>query len=511
MMQGSRGTARAPGGGGCVLRTRALRTCALAALAVLGASALAAAAAEDAHAYAGFDVPRDWAYAPDGLAVGDTFRLLFTPSVGHSFTDAKIQGLIESSDIFAYGKATYYRVTDDPTVECYGYYGQTVGSDVYRDIVERNNNGEGTDIDENGGDYCYHVYKRTVSVPRPEPSPLRELHGHFRVLHFGHSDRDDVRSHTYTEGAGVPIYWVGGDRIADNYDDFYAGGTPGESDGSRNEHGKHSQLARYSYGISPLLRIVPDGDPLMWPPVYVELTPGFPSNPRENQWTGVDFVPSGHNFGYKLRINYVISQTVEFLNHGAGERSLLSFVSGANLPIPFTDDTVDEPDGTVTVEVLPGYGYTVGDPSSITISVRDNDPGPHDNPPPPPPPPPQECTVDEPCVSLGALTNNFEGRPVGVSVYVEPPYSEYNGGPDPLKVRFQTSDSGRILDSADGHVRTFDVYGGAGYYVMDTKRDCDSDSDHWIDVTLLPHTGQTTKYQIKEGTTTTKRMEPNEH
>ena len=488
--------------------------CALAALAVLGASALSVVAAEDAHAYAGFDVPQDWAYAPDGLAVGDTFRLLFTPSVGHSFTDAKMQGLIETSNIFTYGKTTHYRLTDDPTVQCYGYYGQMVSSDVYWNIVERNNNGEGTNINKNGGDYCYHVYKRTVNVLKTEPSPLRELHDHFRVLHFGHSDRDDVRSHTYTEGAGVPIYWVGGDRIADNYNDFYAGGTPGESDGSRNEHGKHSQSVRYSYGISPLLRIVPDGDPLMWPPVYVEITPGFPSNPRENQFAGVDLVPSGHNFGYKLRINYIISQTGEFLNHGAGERSLLSFVSGANLPIALTDDTVDEPDGTVTVKVLPGYGYTVGDPSSITISVRDNDPGPHDNPQ-TPPPPPQKCTPGNPCISMNVLDkSSFEGDNVmvgfdiepyrsGVSPYTEPGEIRPPGDDSTIAIKYTTHGQA-LTTNQNGETRTLAAYGSSFYDILPTTTDCNPNSGSRNEITfeLLDGPG----YQIKEGTATTKTI-----
>ncbi len=477
--------------------------CALVALAVLGASALVVVAAEDAHAYAGFDVPQDWAYVPDGLAVGDTFRLLFTPSVGHSFTDAKMQGLIETSNIFTYGKTTHYRLTDDPTVQCYGYYGQMVSSDVYWNIVERNNNGEGTNINKNGGDYCYHVYKRTVNVLKTEPSPLRELHDHFRVLHFGHSDRDDVRSHTYTEGAGVPIYWVGGDRIADNYNDFYAGGTPGESDGSRNEHGKHSQSVRYSYGISPLLRIVPDGDPLMWPPVYVEITPGFPSNPRENQFAGVDLVPSGHNFGYKLRINYIISQTGEFLNHGAGERSLLSFVSGANLPIALTDDTVDEPDGTVTVKVLPGYGYTVGDPSSITISVRDNDPGPHDNPQTPPPPPPPPCTTDKPCVTLDTSGSYFEGRKVSIPIHVDPPHISGTA----LPVMFETRDSGHILEASDNTMHIFGVHGRVDYFQSETVRDCNPSGQNWIEFRLTP----SKNYQIRDGDENWQRMTLIEH
>ena len=41
---------------------------------------------------------------------------------------------------------------------------------------------------------------------------------------------------------------------------------------------------------------------------------------------------------------------------------------------PSVDDTVDEPDGSITVTVNGGTGYVVGSPSSATVTVRDDDP-----------------------------------------------------------------------------------------------------------------------------------------
>ncbi len=425
MIQGSRGTARAPGGGGG-LRTRALRTCALAALAVLGASALAAA---DDRAYAQqvVAVPSDWAYAPDGLAVGDMFRLLFTPDVATFPDDGDIRDMAAGSG----------------------------------------------------------------------------LHGvseHFRVLKFGATDRDEVRRHTYTEGAGVPIYWVGGDRIADNYDDFYAGGTPGASAASRNEHGQREQTARYSYGISPVFRVVADGEPrvVALPLLRVASGASVVTEGADLSFTLLASV-SGANF----TINYRVTESGSALAADSRGDFSLTTTGLSDLTIATVEDDTDERDSTVTVTLLPSgtdeLAYVLGSMSSSTTVVRDNDPGPLD---PPSSPPSQECTKGNPCVSLGALTNNFEGRPVGVSVYVEPPHISSSA----LQIKFSTSDSGHILASGNNHERTIHAYGRAGQYIMDTVRDCNAGGDNWIDVTLLDGTG----YQIKEGTTTTKRVEPNE-
>ena len=45
----------------------------------------------------------------------------------------------------------------------------------------------------------------------------------------------------------------------------------------------------------------------------------------------------------------------------------------ATLTLATTDDATDEPDGSVTVTVTDGSGYTAGDPASGTVAVRDDD------------------------------------------------------------------------------------------------------------------------------------------
>ena len=49
--------------------------------------------------------------------------------------------------------------------------------------------------------------------------------------------RDHARNYTETTGTGVPIYWLNGSKIADNYADFYDGGWDDEAN-PRNEAGE---------------------------------------------------------------------------------------------------------------------------------------------------------------------------------------------------------------------------------------------------------------------------------
>ena len=54
----------------------------------------------------------------------------------------------------------------------------------------------------------------------------------------GCTEEVDARDNTGTTGTGVPIYWLNGNKVADNYQDFYDGSWDEEAnDKDRNEHG----------------------------------------------------------------------------------------------------------------------------------------------------------------------------------------------------------------------------------------------------------------------------------
>ncbi len=77
-----------------------------------------------------------------------------------------------------------------------------------------------------------------------------------------------------------------------------------------------------------------------------------------------------------LTVNYRVSQTGAFL--ASGEAGDKSFSRGTgtivNVDIALDDDSVDEPDGTVTCALRTGTGYNLGATSSDTIAIVDDDP-----------------------------------------------------------------------------------------------------------------------------------------
>ena len=109
--------------------------------------------------YAQTEVPSDWPLKPSGLSVGDEFRLMFM---------GKNSRVADSTDIAVY--------------------------DAY-------------------------VQGRIAAIGHAE---IKAYSSHFKVL--GSTATVNARSHTGTTGTGgVPIYWLNGAKVADNYADFYDG------------------------------------------------------------------------------------------------------------------------------------------------------------------------------------------------------------------------------------------------------------------------------------------------
>ena len=117
------------------------------------------------------EVPSNWSLVPQGLSVGDSFRLLF---IGTTSRNAS------SSDIADYNT-------------------------FVQNLVATN------------GHAAIQAHSAT-----------------FRML--GSTEDVDARDNTGTTGTGVPIYWLGGAKLADDYADFYDGSWDEEAAG-RSETG----------------------------------------------------------------------------------------------------------------------------------------------------------------------------------------------------------------------------------------------------------------------------------
>ena len=77
-----------------------------------------------------------------------------------------------------------------------------------------------------------------------------------------------------------------------------------------------------------------------------------------------------------VTVRYRVSQSGSFLVGTAGSRTVSLSGRSASVSVPTADDSADEPDGSVTVTLLTGSGYSLGSPQIATVAVRDNDPGP---------------------------------------------------------------------------------------------------------------------------------------
>ena len=115
------------------------------------------------------EVPANWAFVPEGLGIGDEFRVLFLTSATRDATSA--------------------------------------------------------DIDD------YNTFVQTAAAAGGHAAVGGYSHGFFAVASTADVDARDNTVTTYTSpDTGVPIYWLGGNKIADGYPDFYDGTWDDETD-----------------------------------------------------------------------------------------------------------------------------------------------------------------------------------------------------------------------------------------------------------------------------------------
>ena len=128
-------------------------------------------------------VPDSWSLIPSGLGIGDSFRLLFASSTTHDGS---------STDIADYNTFVQNRAAAGHTdIQDYSNTFRAVGSTVDVDAI----------------------------------------------------DNTETR-HTSADG-GVPIYWLGGNKVADDYEDFYDGGWDDEEN-PKDESGSARDLRTFT-------------------------------------------------------------------------------------------------------------------------------------------------------------------------------------------------------------------------------------------------------------------------
>ncbi len=247
---------------------------------------------------------------------------------------------------------------------------------------------------------------------------IQSYSAQFRAL--GSTATVDAHDNTSTTGTGVPIYWLGGAKIADDYADFYDGNWDSAADDGRNESGGSASSvtvvfvgseddgtkaandftlggtagfvrisdprtpsqglrkggaltavdqSRRFYGLSPVFEV----DATSAPAITIS------GGNAVTEGTAADFtVTASPAPTANLPVNLSVadaphSDFVAAANEGTGKTVTVPTTGSVTYSVATANNSADEPNGPVTVTVETGTGYTVGDPGSASVTVTDND------------------------------------------------------------------------------------------------------------------------------------------
>ena len=172
-----------------------------------------------------------------------------------------------------------------------------------------------------------------------------------------------------------------------------------------------------------------------------------------------------------LQVTLTVSQGGDFAAAGeTGTRTVTVPAGGSvGVDIPTVDDGQDEPDGSVTVTVDPGTGYTVGGSAAHTVAVADND----------------AAALPELSLSAGAAVD--EGGNASFTVTASPaPQSD-------ITIGYTVAQGGAVLAAPGAGQRTVTLAAGNASVTLAvaTEDDGVDEADGSVSVTLDAGTGYT--------------------
>ena len=326
------------------------------------------------------EVPSSWPLLPSGLSGGDDFRLLFMTSEA---------GDASSSDIADY----------DEFVRMVGARGG------HQDVLR------------------YIGFFKVFASTRGSGAPSANAAGRGHVGMWQSGSNVWADGSTSAAGAGTPVYWLDGSKVADNYFDFCDSGwdnrwTSGTNhlrhedgnagDGSKAWTGMDNDCTLVANPLGHSSQTVwgpgtqaASGGPLnkgqeantnsnrfyaMSPEFKVEAAPAQPTVKfRLAAYTATEASGSGRSITVtvdaspaptaNLDVSYTIGGTA---TNGTDYATITSPVTvgtagSGTITITVTDDMVDDDDETIILALTSGSGYTVGSPSSATVTITDDD------------------------------------------------------------------------------------------------------------------------------------------
>ncbi|MYI08480.1 MAG: hypothetical protein F4111_03470 [Acidimicrobiales bacterium] len=346
---------------------------------------------EDGSVQGGLGAGTQSAVARSGLA---GFRPLQRVALWDNTRSARLYGLSEVLEVAGWTM---------PTTSTYLPSGISEGDRFRLLFVTRTQrNGASSNI----GDY-----NKFVQDAAKTNADLAAIADSFRAI--GSTYAVSARDNTDTRGTGVPIYWVNGIKVADDYADLY--GAPWASGSARfpdggvvtdphfqwvftgtSNDGRRSNAYLGSDEVSVGHLGVPgstlsatsldrNAERTMYG-LSAVLTAVEPAGPAASVTAGTSPVTEGANAAFTITLAeapstgfslaYEITQQGDVYGGGSLGTKHLPIVVGAttvSLNIPTADDMVDEADGSLTVTIVEGDGYTVGDPASASVAVSDDD------------------------------------------------------------------------------------------------------------------------------------------
>ena len=347
------------------------------------------------------EVPTSWNLKPSSLSAGDDFRLIFRSSTQRDAT---------SSDIAEYDAFIHNVIATNGHADIKPYSG-------FFKVFASTRSGSGS----TGTTARVHNGLLTTAQ-KSDP-------------HTGHHDQagdewaDGSQRSTVGNSAGTPTYWLNGAILANNYADLcdlaWASGNgvtngfdqddPRSEDGTRNvPTGTPSPASNYEpwtgtgngceawnhplgsstpsragydgnggypfhsataaqadqrplYGYSPIFRVA--GGTATVPALSITGGTAITEGGNASFTISATSAPSS-----SITVNYTVTQQGSFVASGHLNTKTRSFSgTSATFSIPTQNDNVDESNGSVTVTLNNGTGYTVGSPSAATVNLTDDD------------------------------------------------------------------------------------------------------------------------------------------
>ena len=166
-----------------------------------------------------------------------------------------------------------------------------------------------------------------------------------------------------------------------------------------------------------------------------------------------------------ITVNYTVTQSGAFVASGELSSQTETLSGGtATITVPTVGDSTDEADGSVTVTLNAGTGYTLGSTNTATVNVSDDD-------------------VPELTITAGSAVT--EGTDASFTVSASPSAS------GSITVNYTVTQSGAFVASGELSSQTETLSGGTATITVPTVGDTTVEADGSVTVTLTSGTGYT--------------------